>query len=109
MTELEVGPKDVKKRLDDKSDFLLLDVRMEDELEIAAIEGATHLPLHELDASHDLLVGWQDREIVCLCHHGGRSEMAQRYLLQNGFKNVKNFVGGIHAWAHEIDEEMPTY
>jgi rhodanese-related sulfurtransferase len=109
MNDLEIGPLDVKKRLQERAEFLLLDVRTEEELEIASIEGATHLPLHELDADHPVLADWREKEIVCLCHHGGRSEMAQRYLIQNGYQNVKNFVGGINAWALEVDDGMARY
>lgn len=109
MREWELGPQELKQRLDQGVDFLLLDVRTDTELEIAAIEGAIHLPLHELDADHPTLAGWQEKEIVCLCHHGTRSEMARDYLARNGFQDVKNFVGGINAWALEVDGDMATY
>ena len=51
----------------------------------------------------------RDREIVVHCKTGGRSQRAAEYLAQQGFANVKNLAGGIHAWADHIDPEMPKY
>ncbi|MCC6143786.1 MAG: hypothetical protein IT368_08260 [Candidatus Hydrogenedentes bacterium] len=90
-------------------DFLLLDVRTDEEIEVAAIPGHTQIPLHELEDRADELDAWRGREVVCLCHHGGRSAMAQQFLEAKGFSNVKNLVGGIHRYALEVDNRIPTY
>ncbi len=50
-----------------------------------------------------------EQEIIVICHHGMRSARVAQYLHQHGFKNVMNLVGGIHAWATDIDPNMPTY
>lgn len=106
---LNITVQELKTKLDAGEDFLLLDVRTPYELTLASLPAAVHLPLQELDADHEKLAGWQDREVVCMCHHGGRSAQAQHYLLRNGFTNVKNLLGGIHAWSEEIDPSVPTY
>jgi len=31
------------------------------------------------------------------------------YLKNEGFENVMNLTGGVHAWASRIDPNMPTY
>jgi rhodanese-related sulfurtransferase len=90
-------------------ELLLLDVRTDEELEIAAIPGHTHVPLHELEARVAELDAWRGKEVVCMCHHGGRSAMAQQFLEHKGFTNVKNLVGGIHQYAEEIDDSIPIY
>ncbi|TPW13803.1 MAG: rhodanese-related sulfurtransferase, partial [Halothiobacillaceae bacterium] len=46
---------------------------------------------------------------VVICHHGMRSQQAGHYLMQMGFKQVINLVGGIDAWAREVDTTTPTY
>ncbi|MBI2421221.1 MAG: sulfurtransferase [Candidatus Hydrogenedentes bacterium] len=89
--------------------FLLLDVRTAKELEIVSLAGAKHIPLHELEASIGTLSAWKDKEVICMCHHGGRSAMAQRILLKNGFTDVKNLAGGIHAYAEEVDTSLAIY
>ncbi len=106
---MNIGVDGLKSKLDAGEDFLLLDVRTPYELTLAAIPGATNLPLNELDANHELLQAWKQKEIVCMCHHGGRSAQAQHYLLGNGFADVKNLIGGIDAWSLYVDPSVPQY
>lgn len=47
--------------------------------------------------------------IACLCHHGARSMQVANFLAQNGFTNVVNIQGGIHAWATDLDPRVPLY
>jgi rhodanese-related sulfurtransferase len=47
--------------------------------------------------------------IITICHHGMRSQQVAQFLEQNGFKQIVNLSGGVHAWAHSIDNDMPTY
>jgi len=100
---------ELKRMRDSESEFLLLDVRTAEELEIASLPNVTHIPLHELQEKASSLAEWRNKQIVCMCHHGGRSAMAQQYLQDDGFTNVWNLVGGIHAYAEEIDPGIPTY
>ena len=51
----------------------------------------------------------KDKNIVLYCHVGARSAEALNILRSKGFKNLKNLVGGIDAWANEIDQEISTY
>ena len=40
----------------------------------------------------------RERQVVCVCHSGGRSSSATRYLLSAGY-NVLNMSGGMYRWA----------
>jgi adenylyltransferase/sulfurtransferase len=40
-------------------------------------------------------------EIIVHCATGSRSARAVEYLYANGFRNVRNLVGGIVAWLEE--------
>jgi rhodanese-related sulfurtransferase len=51
----------------------------------------------------------RDRPIACLCHHGGRSAQVAFFLKNQGFDQVVNISGGIHAWASELDPTVPRY
>lgn len=90
-------------------EYVLLDVRTAEELAIAALPEAVHIPLNELSMRLNELDDGRDKEIVCMCHHGMRSAQAQQILLSSGFDKVRNLTGGIHAWAVEIDPDMARY
>ena len=101
------------RELEDKlragGDFLLLDVRTEEELEIASLRAAKHVPLHELEERTPELEPWRDKEIVVMCHVGGRSAQAQMYLSMLGFEKVRNLMGGIDSYSQEVDSSIPRY
>ncbi|HJW02171.1 MAG TPA: rhodanese-like domain-containing protein [Azospira sp.] len=86
---------------------LLLDVREPWEVALCAIPGATPMPM----ASVPLRLGElpEDRDIVVICHHGGRSMQVAMFLNSRGFEAVHNLTGGVHAWAHDVDPAMPKY
>lgn len=75
---------------------VLLDVREPDEWEAGHAPGAVHVPLGELGDRLDQLP--RDRQIVCVCHLGGRSEKAAIAMARLGY-DVANLVGGMEAWS----------
>src|SRR3989344_3487594 len=101
---INVTPKYVKQKLDKKAHILVLDVRRVDEVETARISEARWIPMDELPKRWKQLDSHQ--EIVVHCHHGTRGLYAANFLLQKGFKNVKNMEGGIDRWSREIDERV---
>ncbi len=50
-----------------------------------------------------------NQEIIVHCHTGVRSQTALALLYEAGFRNVKNLIGGIDAWAIKIDKNMKRY
>jgi rhodanese-related sulfurtransferase len=86
---------------------LLLDVRENWEYETCHIEGSTQIPMNLIPIRVSELD--DDREIVCVCHHGARSMQVAAFLEHNGFGNITNLTGGIHAWAVQVDPSMPKY
>ena len=89
-------------------DVLLVDVREDFEFRHCRIEGAVHIPLRQLLQSGEPPLD-PEKQIICCCHHGSRSQRAALHLLSSGFPNVANLVGGIHAWSMEVDPGIPTY
>lgn len=87
---------------------IILDVRLHEELELAAIEGETlHVPLHLLPVRLDELD--EEQEYAVLCHHGNRSWQATHYLRSRGFKGPRNVAGGIDRWSAVVDPTVPRY
>ena len=102
-----ITPRELKERLDTGNSPVLLDVREPYEYSLAHLEGSVLIPLGTLPESLGQLD--REREIVAYCHHGMRSADAVGFLLQQGFKNVKNLVGGIDAWSVQVDPSVSRY
>ena len=105
--EMEITVKDLKQRLDeDGQGLVVLDVREPHEWEIAHLDFARLIPkgdlpdhLKEFDAT---------KEYVLHCKSGVRS-LEAAYLMKSAGFRVKSLRGGINAWAREIDPTLPEY
>jgi rhodanese-related sulfurtransferase len=83
-------------RNSDSSSFTLIDVR--EELEYLTFNvGGENIPLGKLLRDIDDLDYEKEKEIIVLCQRGLRSETAKRALINNGFTNVRNLIGGLLA------------
>jgi len=100
---------ELKRKKDAGEPFFLLDVREPYEYEISKITGSTLVPLGEVGTRLSELQKHKDEEIVIQCRSGARSQTAALQLRDAGFKKVSNLIGGINAWATEIDTSLPTY
>jgi adenylyltransferase/sulfurtransferase len=103
----EIAVCELKRRLDARETFALIDVREPHEYEIARLEGAKLIPLGELPARLNELP--RDCEIVVHCHAGVRSAHAVSLLHKAGLTRAVNLTGGIDAWSVEIDPAVPRY
>jgi adenylyltransferase/sulfurtransferase len=104
----QISVETLKKKLDAKEDFFLLDVREPHEVPIASL-GAPLIPVGELEKRIGELAAYKDREIVIHCRSGARSQKAALILKNAGFTQPENLAGGILAWADKIDPTMPKY
>jgi molybdopterin/thiamine biosynthesis adenylyltransferase/rhodanese-related sulfurtransferase len=107
LTQREITVEELKKKIDKKENFILLDVRESYETQIASLGGVL-IPMKQLPYRLDELN--KEDEIIIYCRTGHRSHNVTQYLIENhGFRNVKNLVGGIHAWADKIDNTVTKY
>lgn len=89
---------DLKQRLDQKQQFVLLDVRTPEEYTgDGHVAGSRLLPLQDLGSRVGELP--KDQPIACICRSGNRSKTACEQLRQLGFTQLLNVEGGMHAWA----------
>lgn len=86
---------------------LLLDVREPSEYQICHLDNVVLIPMNAVPSRMTELA--PDAEIVCVCHHGGRSMQVAAFLERNGFTKVTNLTGGMHAWSLQVDPSVPTY
>lgn len=104
----EVTVQDMKKALDTASlNIKVVDVRDQDEYQIAHVKGTTLIPLGSLPQRFTELD--PNQQIYLHCKSGKRSMKALDFLRQQGFKYVKSVKGGIDAWANEIDQTVAKY
>jgi adenylyltransferase/sulfurtransferase len=102
-----ISVRELKAKLDRGDDFDFIDVREPEEYRIAAIRGARLIPLGQFEAAAATLN--PAREIVVMCHSGGRSGAAVQFLQERGFARARNVIGGIAAWSDQIDPLVPRY
>ncbi|MFO7966991.1 MAG: FAD-dependent oxidoreductase [Archaeoglobaceae archaeon] len=78
---------ELKEKFDRKDDFILLDVRTENEHQKGHIqdERVVHIPLDQLRGSLRLLDKHKQKEIIVVCQIGSRAYEAARILLANGY------------------------
>ena len=104
---LEISVYDAQAQLSQESAKpILLDVREPMEIRLCRIDGAIHIPLRQLEHSLEALP--RDENFLIYCHHGRRSLLAANYLMNKGFK-AKSIMGGIDAWADQIDPSLRRY
>jgi len=87
----------LRKRLDAGEKINLIDVRETFEFEEFNLNG-TLIPLGELPSRIDEIEHLKNEEIIVHCRSGKRSQTAQQFLLQMGFQNVRNLLGGVLDW-----------
>ena len=103
---------------DENEEYVLIDVRRDDELKNGMIPTARHLPLIELEEAFSLSSSdFQNRYgfekptqkslIIVYCRTGGRSHSACDILLRKGY-SAKNYKGSIWEWS-EIDSTVKRY
>ncbi|RRJ89157.1 MBL fold metallo-hydrolase [Flavobacterium macacae] len=79
-----------------KDHVQVVDVRGATEYEAGHVEGAAHLFVGTIQDHLDKIS--KDKQIIIHCQAGDRSAVAYSILAKNGFKNVKNFSGGMKEW-----------
>ena len=106
----QVKVKDLKARVDDAKaqgkPFLLYDVRTKGEHDTARIDGAKLL---DDTVRAEIAALPKTTPLYFHCHHGGRSQAAAEHWLAQGFTDVSNVEGGIHAWSLEVDPSVKQY
>ena len=103
----EIDVKTLNLKLSNKEDFILLDVRTEQEVFISKIKGSVHIPMNDVPAR--MIELDKEKEIIVQCKSGKRSAKICEFLSNNSFNNVKNLRGGIIAWSEEIDSSIIVY
>ncbi len=90
----------------ESGNVIVVDIRGESERARASIDGSLVLDRETMEKLEAMP---KDTGIAFLCHHGNSSQGAAEYFRKQGFTNISNIAGGIHAWSMEIDSSVPAY
>ena len=94
---MDISVEELKERIEKGENLNLIDVREKWEFDEANI-GAKLIPLQTLPNKLSELEPLKEQEVIIHCRSGKRSDNAKKFLEQNGFKNVRNVLGGIEAY-----------
>jgi rhodanese-related sulfurtransferase len=116
MAEVEgVGPVEVRQRLEQDPDALVVDVRDAADIPstgLAARGINVSLGMLPVKADHELPEEWRDsrlqdrsRQVIVTCQTGENAARGGKLLKEMGFSNVSYMEGGMEAW---IAAGLPT-
>lgn len=95
-----VGVDEVARRVQERpSDWQLLDVRSQSEVENGVIEGSRHIYVGHVPVELESLS--PDTHYTVMCASGARATVAASVLVSQGFNNVDVFMGSMGAWQSE--------
>ena len=103
ITEISTG--DLHRMLEEGENFVLIDVREENEYEAGHIEGAILIPRGTAEWTLAENFTNPDVPLVFYCRTGVRSALVTKMASEIGFRNVRNLKGSIKEWlegGHEV-------
>ena len=100
---VEITAEDAKKIMDSGEDFVILDVREQDEFDAGHIPGAILIPYTKIENKSEEMLPDKDTQILVYCRSGRRSKIAAQSLTALGYTNVKEF-GGIMDWPYAVEK-----
>jgi molybdopterin/thiamine biosynthesis adenylyltransferase/rhodanese-related sulfurtransferase len=99
----------LKEREEGSRDFVLVDVREQNEFEINRIPGSVLIPKGEFLNGNAFEQLPQDKQVVLHCKSGVRSAEALSVLKGAGYGDAVHVGGGVVAWVNQIDPSQPSY
>lgn len=96
----EISPKQVQQMLENDENFILYDVREQDEWQRSHIAGAEYMGKGVIERDIEKKVPDQNKSLVLYCGGGYRSALAADNLKKMGYSNVKSLQGGFRAWKN---------
>lgn len=98
----QISQEKAKELMDTEKDFVILDVRTQEEYSEGHIAGAVCVPNETIDGSITEQLPDKNQLILVYCRSGNRSKQASKKLADMGYTKIKEF-GGINTWEYEIE------
>ena len=81
------------------SDYILIDVRTQDEFDLGHIDSAINLDFYSETFQNEILSLPKNEKIVLYCRTNNRSSKTATILKENGYKDISVIRGGITEWV----------
>ncbi len=94
---------EAKKIMDSSEEYILLDVREQDEFDAGHIPDAILIPYTEIENKAEEIIPDKNKQILVYCRSGRRSKIAAESLAKLGYTDIKEF-GGIIDWPYEVEK-----
>lgn len=99
---ISISAEEAKELMNTKENYIILDVRTQEEYDEAHIKGATLIPDTQIPFLAEAILPDKDQLVLVYCRTGRRSKNASAELAAMGYTNVKEF-GGIVDWPYETE------
>ena len=99
-TYRQVSPEEAAAIMEKETDYIILDVRTQEEYEASHIPGAICIPNETIGTDDIPELPDKDQLILVYCRSGNRSKQASEKLAKQGYANIVEF-GGINSWTGE--------
>lgn len=99
ITYEQISPDEAKAFMDSEENYIILDVRTDEEFSQEHIDGAILIPDYEISEKAESLLPDKNQLILVYCRSGRRSKNAASNLVSLGYTNIKEF-GGIIDWNY---------
>ena len=96
----QVSQSDAAAMMERETDYILLDVRTQEEYAQGHIPGAICVPNETIGSDEIPQLPDKDQLILVYCRSGNRSKQAAEKLVKLGYTNIAEF-GGILSWTGE--------
>ena len=99
---VNITAEEAKQIMDSEEDYIILDVRTQEEYDQGHIPGAIVISHEEIVEKGEKMLTDKDQLILVYCRSGRRSKIAAEALAELGYTNIKEF-GGIIDWPYEVE------
>ncbi|KAJ6301908.1 hypothetical protein OIU77_016088 [Salix suchowensis] len=120
--DYRIHSRELKERIGKGEAHVLVDVRPDHHFKIVSLPDALNIPLSSLESrSAEISSALEEEEkrkdsgfessasLYVICRRGNDSQRAVQLLHRMGFTSARDIIGGLEAWARDVDPTLPTY